>query len=629
LLASTNIHLPRNQKPLGSRNASARRAQILGVSIFLMAITWLVFGETLYHPSINFDDQGYVFENPQINTGLTSAGVLWTFTHSHVGNWHPLTSISHMLDCQLFGLQAGWHHFTNVLLHTTAVILLFLVFQKMTAALWRSAFVAALFAIHPLRVESVAWIAERKDVLSGVFFMLTLGAYVRYVREPSSIRYLIVAVLFGLGLMAKPMLVTLPLILLLLDYWPLDRFRLISSTESKLETRIAHWWSQKSVETRLVLEKIPLIALSVASSIITLFAQKHAVRSIESLPLLWRMNNAFVSYVAYVWQMVCPTRLALVYPHPQYRLPLWEVAFAIAFLTGATAVVLTFGKTHRYLITGWFWYVGMLVPVIGIMHVGVQARADRYTYLPQIGLYLIATWAIADLSVAWRYRRQILAVAAIIVIAALAWLAWIQNTYWRDSETLWTRTLAVTSHNDFGHARLADLLLRRDRIDEAISHSEEALRIRPRTWNVAVDAHNTLALGLFQTGRVDEAVAHWKESLKINPDDMNAQAHLAWVLATSRDASLRDGAKAVELAKEVLQHAGHADVIVLRTLAAAYAESGRFSEAIETAQRALQLAMAQDNSALIWDLQLNIANYQRNLPLRDPGTRAQVLHEHP
>jgi tetratricopeptide (TPR) repeat protein len=616
-------------KQIGSSHSPVPHATILGVSIFLVAITWLVFGETLYHPSINFDDQGYVFENPQINTGLTSAGVLWAFTHSHVGNWHPLTSISHMLDCQLFGLQAGWHHFTNVLLHTIAVILLFLVFREMTGVLWRSAFVAALFAIHPLRVESVAWIAERKDVLSGVFFMLTLGAYVRYVREPSSKRYLIVAVLFGLGLMAKPMLVTLPLILLLLDYWPLDRFGLISSTESKLETGIAHWWSQKSVETRLVLEKIPLIALSVASSIITLFAQKHAVRSIESLPLLWRMNNAFVSYVAYMWQMVCPTRLALVYPHPQYRLSLWEVAFAIAFLTGATAVVVTFSRKHSYLITGWLWYVGMLVPVIGIMQVGVQARADRYTYLPQIGLYLIATWAIADLSVAWRYRRQILAVAAIIVIAALAWLAWIQNTYWRDSETLWTRTLAVTSHNDFGHARLADLLLRRDRIDEAISHSEEALRIRPRTWNVAIDAHNTLALGLFQTGRVYEAVAHWKESLKINPEDMNAQAHLAWVLATSRDASLRDGAKAVELAKKVLQHVGHADVIVLRTLAAGYAESGRFSEAIETAQRALQLAMAQDNSALIWDLQLNIANYQRNLPLRDPGSRAQFLQEHP
>jgi tetratricopeptide (TPR) repeat protein len=499
----------------------------------------------------------------------------------------------------------------------------------MTGALWRSAFVAAVFAIHPLRVESVAWIAERKDVLSSVFFMLTLGAYVRYVRKPASMRYVIVALIFALGLMAKPMLVTLPLVLLLLDYWPLERFAYTSSTESKVKSGIARWRSQRSIVTRLILEKVPLLFLSAASSIITLFAQRRATVSVEFLPLFWRINNALVSYVAYIWQMVYPIDLALVYPHPEYRLSFWEVAAAIVFLAGITVVVLTFGKTHRYLITGWFWYVGMLVPVIGIMQVGVQARADRYTYLPQIGLYLIATWTIADLSVAWRYRRQILAVAATIVIAALAWLASIQNTYWRDSETLWTRTLAVTSHNDVAHASLADLLLRRDRIDEAISHSEEALRIRPRTWNVAVDAHNTLALGLFQTGRVDEAVAHWKESLKINPDDMNAQAHLAWVLATSRDASLRDGAKAVELAKEVLQHAGHADVIVLRTLAAAYAESGRFSEAIETAQQALQLAIAQDNSALIWDLQLNIANYQRNLPLRDPGTRAQVLHEHP
>jgi tetratricopeptide (TPR) repeat protein len=255
------------------------------------------------------------------------------------------------------------------------------------------------------------------------------------------------------------------------------------------------------------------------------------------------------------------------------------------------------------------------VPVIGIVQVGAQARADRYTYLPQIGLYLIATWTIADLSVAWRYRRQILGVAATLVIAGLAWLAWIQNTYWRDSEALWTRTLAVTSHNDVGHASLADLLLRRDRIDEAISHSEEALRIHSRNGN----AHSTLAFGLFRTGRVYEAVAHWKESLKIRPDDMTAQTYLAWVLATSPDASLRDGAEAVELAKKVLEHAGYADVIVLRTLAAGYAESGRFSEAIETAQQAMQLAIAQDNSALIWDLQLNIANYQRNFPLRDPG----------
>jgi len=585
-----------------------------------MAITWLVFGETLRHPFINLDDPEYVFENPKIITGLTSSGVLWAFTHFHGGNWHPLTSISHMLDCQFFGLQAGWHHFTNVLLHTVAVVLLFLVFREMTGALWRSAFLAAVFAIHPLRVESVAWIAERKDVLSGVFFMLTLGAYVRYVREASSIRYLFVMLLFALGLMTKPMLVTVPFVFLLLDYWPLDRFAHTSPVELKLKTGIARWWNQKSITTRLVLEKTPLIVLSIGSSIATLLAQKDAVSSIESLPLWWRINNAFVSYLAYTWQMVYPIHLALVYPLPKHWPSFWEVAMAIAFLACVTTVVLSFRKKYPYLFTGWFWYVGMLVPVIGIVQVGVQARADRYTYLPQIGLYLIATWTIADLSMAWRYRRQILGVAAAIVITALAWSAWIQSTYWRDSEILWTHTLAVTSDNDVGHASLADLLLRRDRVNEAISHSEEALRIQSRNGN----AHNTLGLGLFRTGRANEAVAHWKESLEIKPDDMNAQANLAWVLATSPDASLRDGAKAIELARKVLEHAGHANVIVLRTLAAGYAESGRFSEAIETAQRALQLAIAQGNTVLTEDLQLNIANYRRSLPLRDPGAWNQT-----
>jgi tetratricopeptide (TPR) repeat protein len=475
-------------------------------------------------------------------------------------------------------------------------------------------------------VESVAWIAERKDVLSGVFFMLTLDAYTRYVRKPSGRRYLVVALLFALGLMAKPMLVTLPLVLLLLDYWPLKRFAHISSTESKLETGIAHWWNQKSVGTRLVLEKIPLLVLSAASCLITLFAQRQAVSSIENLPVLWRIDNAFASYVAYIWQMVWPVKLALVYPHPalayphpEYWLSFWDAAGAAAFLAGTTAVVLAFRKRHQYLVTGWFWYIGMLVPVIGIVQVGAQARADRYTYLPQIGLYLMATWAIADLSMAWRYRRQLLAAAVAIVIAALAWSAWIQDTYWRDSETLWTRTLAVTSQNDVAHASLADLLLQHNRIDEAIAHSEEALRIRPRNAN----AHDTLALGLFRRERVVEAVAHWKESLEIRPDGMNAQANLAWVLATSPDASLRDGAKAVELAKKVIERTGHANdvntVIVLRTLAAGYAEIGRFTEAIETAQQASQLAIAQGNSALIEDLQSNIANYRRNLPLRDRG----------
>jgi tetratricopeptide (TPR) repeat protein len=592
------------------------RAAILGISISLMVITWLVFGETLRHPSINFDDPGYVFENPRVITGLTPAGVLWAFRHSHMENWHPLTWISHMLDCQLFGLNPGGHHFTNVLLHMIAVILLFVVLIEMTGALWRSAFVAAVFAIHPLRVESVAWIAERKDVLSGVFFMLALAAYVRYVRKPSGIRYLIVAFVFALGLMTKPMLVTLPLVMLLLDYWPLNR---AGNQALEVRSRRSGVSGQWSVVRGLIREKAPLFALSAAACIITLFVQREGASSVESLPLLWRIKNALVSYVAYIWQMVYPIDLALVYPHPEYRLPFWQVAAAIAFLTGVTALVLVFGKSRRYLITGWFWYLAMLVPVIGIVQVGAQARADRYTYLPQIGLYLMATWIIADLSVAFRHRHQILSVATAMVIGTLMGSAWIQTTYWRDSETLWTHTLAITSNNDVAHASLADLLLKRDRVDEAISHSEEALRIHPCNGS----AHETLALAIFRRGRVEEAVAHWKKSLEIRPDSMNAQANLAWVLATSPDASLRDGARAVELAKKVLERAPQANdanlIIVLRTLAAGYAESGRFSEAIDTAQRALQLALAQDNFALTKDLQSNIADYRRNIPLRDPG----------
>jgi tetratricopeptide (TPR) repeat protein len=332
---------------------------------------------------------------------------------------------------------------------------------------------------------------------------------------------------------------------------------------------------------------------------------------------LWRINNAIVSYVAYIWQMVWPTKLALVYPHPEYRLSFREVAAAIVFLTGVTIVVLIFGKRFRYLITGWFWYIGMLVPVIGIVQVGSQARADRYTYLPQIGLYLAATWSIADLLKTLRYRREILAAAAVIVIGALAWKAWIQDTYWRDSETLWTHTLAITSRNDLAHADLAELLLQRGHIDEAISHCQEALRIRPRNAN----AHDTLGLALLRKGRVNEAVAHWKQSLKLRPHGVNAQASLAWVLATSPDAALRNGAQAVELAKQVIEHPDPgSDVntpVFLRILAAGYAETGRFSEAIDTAQQAWQLAIAEGNTALAQDVLSNIARYRRNLPLRD------------
>jgi len=310
--------------------------------------------------------------------------------------------------------------------------------------------------------------------------------------------------------------------------------------------------------------------------------------------------------------MIWPARRGAFSPHPEHRLPLWEVGTSMALLIAISAAAFIMRKSRPYIIVGWLWYLIMLVPVIGVVQINLQAHADRYTYLPQIGLYLIAVWGTADLSAGWPRRREILTVAAALVMAALALTAWRQTTYWRDSESLWTHTIAVTSNNDFAHASFADLLLREGRINESIDHSKEALRIRPNNS----DAHNNLALALINRGDADGALTHFKKSLEIQPGNMNAQCNLAWILATSADSSLRDGAKAVALAENVARRAGHPNPMVLRTLAAAYAETGRFSEAIDAAQDALQLAMNQGNQALADDLRLNIANYERNFPLR-------------
>lgn len=357
------------------QRAKSRVTDLL-VCLGLVAVTWAVFGQTLAHDFVNFDDHVYVYENPLVIRGLSAEGIIGAFTHTHARNWHPLTTLSHMLDCQLYGLNAGGHHLTNVILHTISVLLLFLVLKQMTGAFWQSAFVAGVFAIHPLHVESVAWIAERKDVLCAVFFMLTLAAYARYARAPSAPRYLLVALLFAFGLMSKPMLVTLPFVLLLLDYWPLGR---LGGQKSEVGSRLR----------RLITEKIMLFALSTLSCIATLFAQGPS--AIDQLPFLWRLNNTFVSYVTYIWQMLWPARLAVFYPHPNDGLPLVEVTVGIGFLVGVSLLVIYLRRTKPYLVTGWFWYLGMLVPVIGLVQVGEQAHADRYTYLPQIGLYIMVT----------------------------------------------------------------------------------------------------------------------------------------------------------------------------------------------------------------------------------------------
>jgi tetratricopeptide (TPR) repeat protein len=485
-------------------------------------------------------------------------------------------------------------------------------------------------------VESVAWIAERKDVLSAFFFMLTLLAYLHYTRAPSIGRYLTVALVVALGLMSKPMLVTLPFVLLLLDYWPLGRF----------EARRSNTGRQLS---RLVLEKIPLIALSAVSSMVTFLAQRGAIGWTEQLPVSARISNALVAYVVYIRQMLWPAGLAVFYPHPENRLPVWEISLALIVLVGITAVAFVFRKKAPYFVTGWLWYLGMLMPVIGLLQVGWQGHADRYTYLPQIGLYIAVTWAVTDLTRSWRFQRIVLGPAALIIVAVLSWRAWMQTSYWRDSESLFTNALAVTSNNDVALNNLGIIFLDKGQLDEAISKLQAAIDLRPenapahdnlgkallKKGQVAdamvhyrkflelepanVEARNTLGTALIQQGRVREAIDQWQEALATQPENGNAASNLAWVFATCPEDSIRDGTRAVELAERAFRISGGKIPMIYKVLAAAYAESGRFADAVETAQRGAELATSQGNPALVAELESNIALYQSGRPLRDPS----------
>jgi tetratricopeptide (TPR) repeat protein len=623
----------------------------LAVCVLLVAITWTVFGQTLGHQFINYDDPLYVVENGHVRTGLTWPGVVWAFTHVHSQNWHPLTSIAHMLDCQLFGLQPRWHHFVNVLWHSAGAVLLFLLLEQMTAALWASAFVAAVFAIHPLHVESVAWIAERKDVLSGVFFMLTLLAYLGYSRRPSLGRYAMMSILLACGLMTKPMLVTVPVVLLLLDYWPLNR----GPAFAKATARQAEVRSQKSevqsakLKTanwvRLVVEKIPLFVLSLGSCVATLLAQNFALGSTEQLPFKWRITNAVTAYVDYIRQMFWPVDLIPFYVHPESRLEISHLILAVAVLAAFTVIAFARRRRNPYLIVGWLWYIVMLVPVIGLIQVGLQGRADRYTYLPQIGLYIAVVWLIRGLTKSWRQQKLILSAAAVIVLGSLAILSWKQTSHWRDSETLWRYALRVTPDSDVAHAGLAGILFVRGQLDEAIEHDKRALSLRD--GNVA--AHYGLAMALARERKVDEAIFHfqkvlslqpdnlgasnelgvlfagkgevsnaiavWRQTLSFDPDNGDAANNLAWALATCADADLRDGKEALALAERAVRLPGGENPVVLRTLAAALAENNRFAEAVATAGRGKSLAEANGDGAMAESLRQCAELFRRGLPL--------------
>jgi tetratricopeptide (TPR) repeat protein len=696
-------------------------------------MVWVVYGQTLYHKFVSYDDNGYVYDNPVVKRGITLKGIEWAFAYGQIGHWHPVTWITHMLDCQVYGLWAGGHHLTNVLLQCASSVLLFMVLRQMTGALWRSAFVAAVFAVHPLHVESVAWVAERKDVLSGFFFMLTLGAYARYVREPRSPgRYLAVVALFAVGLMCKNMLVTLPFVLLLLDYWPLRR------------------WKNRAELPRLALEKIPLFMLSIASCIITsLVPEKMA--TMDRLSFLLRVENALVSCAIYLRQLVWPVGLIVPYPNPAGNFPASEVLLAAMILTAISLAIFLLRKNRPWLVVGWLWYLGMLAPVIGIVQISTYSHADRYTYLPQIGLYIAMAWLAVEGFAHLRHGRIFAVSSAAVILAALMSLAGLQASYWKDDSTLWKHTLAVMpdnavahnnlgadrelkgrvdealdqylqaivikpdypeAHNNLGNAlfdkgdideaiteygkalqlipdyavaqnNIGNALLRKGEVDDAIAHCRRAVELLPdyveaqnnlgnalnakgdsleavihyrkaldinpgyaaAQDNLAntllllgqtdeamahyrkaldinpdlADAHDNLGNILLQKGEFGEAATQFREALKIQPDSLEAENNLAHILATSPENSLRNGASALALAWHANESTGGTNPVILATLAAAYAENGRFPEALEMVQQAIDIAISEHNSKLAASLRSQLALYLRQMPLRDPG----------
>jgi len=472
-----------------------------------MVFTLALYNQANHFPFISYDDDRYVFENPHVRAGIAWNTVTWALTSTDEANWHPLSWMSHALDCKLFGLNPGGHHLSNILLHAVNVVLLFLLLWRATRRLGPSFFVAALFALHPINVESVAWVAERKNVLSTMFFLLTLGAYGWYALKPGWKRHLAVAVLFAAGLASKPMLITLPFVLLLLDYWPLGRIQGYGRPSEALAVKPAS-------AMKLMLEKLPLLALAVTSSVITLHAQRSAGAVVTSqFSLGTRLQNAIYSYATYVWKAVWPTGLAPLYPHPGDSLALWKVGAAAVFLIVTSALALKL--RHRgYVLTGWLWFLGTLVPVIGVLQVGNQAMADRYAYIPLIGIFVMISWGVAELAGCKKLGRTWATVPALGVLVALSLVTHRQIGYWRSDLDLWTHTVQVTPHNYVAEDKLGVALVKADRADEAYPYFLRAAQDEPNY----PPARLNLGVYLYQHGRRSEAIQQYKLAASLASD---------------------------------------------------------------------------------------------------------------
>jgi len=676
---------PENSSRLpGEKNRIQRssmfRPRLIG--LLLALITLLAYLPASRDGFVNYDDQDYVTENSAVQKGLTWTGIKWAFTTGHACNWHPLTWLSHMADCELFALNPGAHHLVNVLFHSANAVLLFALLLRLTGKLWPGAFVAALFAWHPLHVESVAWISERKDVLSTFFALLTLMAYTKYAKENCRRSFWIALAFFTLGLMSKPMLVTLPFVMLLLDYWPLKRMT-------------SDQW-QVSKVTRLTLEKWPFFLLAAASCVVTFLVQSQrsgdAVASLELVPLHYRFCNAFVSYGLYLLKMVWPVGLAVFYPLPEHLTWLLMAATASAVVLAIiSSFVWRAGRAHAYLPVGWLWFLGTLVPVIGLVQVGSAALADRYTYFPLIGVFIAVTFGICDLAARFQLPQKAIATAAALILATCLILTENQLRYWHDSETLFAHALVVTKNNHVAHVNLGVALEQKGELNEALTEYRAAEQLAPELYHIhnnlgnlldnlghpnkalieyrwAVllkpslpSLHNGEGMILAELGRFDEALRQFKEAsrldatypwghfetgkmrlkqgrdaeaidefraaLRIDPNNFQILAYTAYVLATDENPQIRNGKTALVLAVKAKVLTNGAQPSVLDALGMACAETGDFTNAQEVTQRAIDLATAAKMKKLE-PLQQRLEFYKNHRPWRESflSTNTPVKH---
>jgi len=536
----------------------------------------LVFWQVRSFEFINYDDNVFLTENPHFSHGLNRDDIIWAFTTPNVRNWLPLTWLSFMLDSQLFGLNPYWMHLENLFLHIANTLLLFAILKRITGSLWPSAFVSAAFALHPMHVESVAWIIERKDVLSTLFLLLTLAAYVGYVRRRSLVSYMLTVLLFALGLLAKPMLVTLPFVLLLLDYWPLDRFAASQTikTPSGEYVKPVPVPERRRILHRVIVEKIPFLALAAVSGVITFLSQQNSGEVAT-----YRIANVFLSYVRYIGKMFWPQNMAVFYPFENVSIPTWQIVLCVLILLIISIFAVRFGREQRYLPVGWFWFVGTLIPVIGLVQSGVQSYADRYTYIPYIGLFIVIAWGLPELLSKWLYRKIARGIAAAMVLTAMGIGTYRQVGYWKNSSTLFTHAIEVTQNNYIAHNNLGVAYGNLGRYQDAIESCKQAIKIKPDY----VDAHCNLGTAYLNLGRYQDAIESCKQAIKIKPD--YAEAHNNLGVAYGNLGCYQDAIESCKQAIKIKPDYAEAH----NNLGFAYSNLGRYQDAIESYKQAIKI----------------------------------------